>query len=105
MISNLWAVTNDPNLWKEPEKFIPERFIDEKGNFVPSNYVVSFGVGRRRCLKEQLARMEVFMFLVAIVQKLEIVPDPDNFPSINVGTPGLVYAPKPFKVVAKECSD
>ena len=105
MISNLWAVHNDPSLWKEPEKFIPEQFIDENGYFVPSNYVIPFGVGPRRCLGEQLARMEIFIFLVSMVQKFEFIPNPDKFPSIDLGSPGFIFAPKPFNVIAKQYLD
>ena len=102
--TNLWAVHNDPKLWKDPQKFRPERFIDEKGNFIPSNYVISFGVGPRQCLGEQLARMEVFIFLVGMIQKFEFLPDPSQYelPIIEQGSLGFVYLPLPYKLVAHE---
>ena len=66
VLPNLWAVHNDPDLWKEPEEFIPERHLDSNGNFVKSNYVIPFSLGPRHSLGEQLARMEVFIFLVSL---------------------------------------
>ncbi len=33
-----------------PEKFEPERFINEEGKFVPHPKVIPFGLGKRRCL-------------------------------------------------------
>ena len=102
VLSNIWAVHNDPTVWKDPDKFIPERFLDEEGKFFNSNNVIPFSIGPRHCLGEQLARMEVFIFLVGMVQKFEFLPDPDinELPSLD-GTLGLGYVPKPYKVVAK----
>uniref|UniRef100_H2YS91 Uncharacterized protein n=1 Tax=Ciona savignyi TaxID=51511 RepID=H2YS91_CIOSA len=74
---NLWAVHNNPDVWDEPNKFKPERHLDDKGNFVQSNHVIPFSVGPRHCLGEQLARMEIFIYLVSLVQKFEFLPDPD----------------------------
>jgi len=48
--------------------------------------------------------MEVFMFLVGMVQKFEFLPDPNagQLPTIEDGSPGFVFTPIPFKLVAKE---
>uniref|UniRef100_H2YS89 Uncharacterized protein n=1 Tax=Ciona savignyi TaxID=51511 RepID=H2YS89_CIOSA len=101
---NLWAVHNNPDVWDEPNKFKPERHLDDKGNFVQSNHVIPFSVGPRHCLGEQLARMEIFIYLVSLVQKFEFLPDPDatELPDIENGSYGPICAPKPFKMVARE---
>uniref|UniRef100_H2YB90 Cytochrome P450 2U1 n=1 Tax=Ciona savignyi TaxID=51511 RepID=H2YB90_CIOSA len=104
VFTNLWAVHNDPDVWDEPNKFKPERHLDDKGNFVHSNHVIPFSVGPRHCLGEQLARMEVFIFLVSLVQKFEFLPDPDakDLPDIENGSHGTVFVPLPYKLLAKE---
>lgn len=103
-MANIWAVHNDPKLWKNPEKFDPERFLDEQGNFIKSNHTIPFGVGPRHCLGEQVARMEVFIFLIGLVQRFEFLSDPssNDLPTINEGKSGLLFSPSPYLIVAKE---
>ncbi|CAK8671316.1 unnamed protein product [Clavelina lepadiformis] len=101
---NIWAVHNDSEYWKEPEKFQPERFINDKGEFVASSHVIPFSVGPRYCLGEQLARMEVFLFLVSMVQKFEFSPDLDDgkLPVIDDGVNSTAFIPHLYSLVAKE---
>ena len=100
----MWALHNDPNVWEEPDQFRPERFLDTDEKFVLSNQVIPFSLGSRRCMGEQLAKMEVFIFLVSMVQKFEILPDPEaeKLPEINEGINGTAFAPYPYRIVAKE---
>ena len=66
---------NDPETFPEPSKFDPERFLtsDENGlKFTPHPSVIPFGLGKRRCMGEGLARMELFKFLTGIVSRFEI---------------------------------
>ncbi|XP_019172767.1 PREDICTED: cytochrome P450 CYP736A12-like [Ipomoea nil] len=55
IIINVWAITHDPNVWTNPEKFIPERFegsnIDYRGRHFE---LIPFGSGRRICPGLQL---------------------------------------------------
>ncbi|CAN9506807.1 unnamed protein product [Ophioblennius macclurei] len=70
---NQWQVNQDPELWKDPSSFNPERFLSADGtevNKVDGEKVMSFGMGKRRCIGEGIARNEVFLFLASIIQKL-----------------------------------
>ena len=50
--SNYFAANTDEKVWKDSKKFIPERHIGQQDN------LLTFGIGRRRCLGESLVRVE-----------------------------------------------
>ncbi|XP_077174259.1 cytochrome P450 1A4-like [Paroedura picta] len=71
---NQWQVNHDAKLWKDPSSFRPERFLTADGagiNRLESEKVLSFGLGKRRCIGESIGRGEVFLFLTTLLQKLE----------------------------------
>uniref|UniRef100_A0A1A7X9X6 Cytochrome P450 1A n=3 Tax=Iconisemion striatum TaxID=60296 RepID=A0A1A7X9X6_9TELE len=70
---NQWKINQDPELWDNPSSFNPDRFLSADGtevNKVDGEKVLVFGLGRRRCIGEVIARNEVFLFLAIIIQKL-----------------------------------
>ncbi|XP_015676461.1 cytochrome P450 1A5-like [Protobothrops mucrosquamatus] len=76
---NLWQVNHDENLWKDPLAFVPERFLTASGkeiNMDEREKVQIFGLGKRRCIGEPIARRELFLFLATLLQDLQFsVPD------------------------------
>ena len=45
MLGSLISVNMDKKHWGDPETFRPERFINEKGEFIDDPWVLAFGAG------------------------------------------------------------
>ncbi|XP_059152551.1 cytochrome P450 2C15-like [Physella acuta] len=71
---NLDSVLKDEKIWGDPENFRPERFLDEQGNLIKREELIPFSIGRRICLGESLAKMELFLFLSSMFQRFEFLP-------------------------------
>lgn len=93
------CVHMDPNLWDEPNKFNPSRFIDaDTGKIRRPEFFMPFGVGRRMCLGDVLARMEMFMFFACMMHQFDVqMAAGDAAPSLE-GTVGATIAPQAFRV-------
>ena len=55
-------------------------WIDVSSRFVKNEKMVPFGIGKRICMGELLARNELFLFTVNLLQKIRFLP-PDNMPA------------------------
>nr|XP_046265584.1 cytochrome P450 1A1 [Scatophagus argus] len=76
---NQWQINHDPELWKDPSSFNPDRFLSADGaeiNKLEGEKMMVFGMGKRRCIGEVIARNEVFLFLAILVQKLHFLAIP-----------------------------
>ncbi|XP_039250594.2 cytochrome P450 2U1-like isoform X2 [Styela clava] len=99
ILANFWGSQRDPKIVTDPNKFLPERFIDSNGRFVNNDHLLPFGIGSRQCIGEQIARMQLFMFLTNIVQKFQIRACKNKrLPSFNQGVLGIGYSPHDFAV-------
>uniref|UniRef100_A0A0K8UW89 Cytochrome P450 18a1 n=2 Tax=Bactrocera latifrons TaxID=174628 RepID=A0A0K8UW89_BACLA len=92
------SVHMDPNLWEKPEEFNPRRFLDSEGKVRKPEYFIPFGVGRRMCLGDVLARMELFLFFASFMHSFDItLPEGQPLPSLK-GNVGATITPETFKV-------
>ncbi|GMT02576.1 hypothetical protein PENTCL1PPCAC_24750, partial [Pristionchus entomophagus] len=64
----------DPNEFERPDYFCPERHIHIDGQFIKDPRITPFSVGRRSCLGETLARMEIFVMFATFVQHCHFTP-------------------------------
>ncbi|CAI9111758.1 OLC1v1012070C1 [Oldenlandia corymbosa var. corymbosa] len=78
---NMWAITHDENVWSEPEKFMPERFIEQDVHIMGSDLrLAPFGSGRRVCPGKALGLATVQLWLAQLLQNFKWIPcdDGDN---------------------------
>lgn len=98
LMLSLYDLHNNDS-WEEPNVFSPERFLSENGELTRSDSFIPFGLGKRRCIGENLARSELFLFTTYILQKFKIVlPDDEPRPSMEA-VPGISLSAKPFKIM------
>ncbi|KAK6169265.1 hypothetical protein SNE40_020346 [Patella caerulea] len=100
VFANLDSVLADERVWGDAGVFRPERFLDENGQLVKREEFIPFSIGRRACLGESLAKMELFLFMTTLIQRFEFKPvDPDNLPTLK-GVIGITHSPVPYEVIA-----
>eukprot|EP00475_Leptophrys_vorax_P030226 TRINITY_DN4512_c0_g1_i5.p1 TRINITY_DN4512_c0_g1~~TRINITY_DN4512_c0_g1_i5.p1 ORF type:complete len:112 (+),score=29.00 TRINITY_DN4512_c0_g1_i5:103-438(+) len=106
---NIERLSNDPKLWKDPQVFRPERFLEEEKGLdlkasetrptVEEFKFIPFGVGRRPCAGYPLAKFSVFVVSMHLFHALKFTL-PENSRVDLSGKVGMAWAPIPFKVLA-----
>ncbi|NXE53569.1 CP2DH protein, partial [Casuarius casuarius] len=96
VITNLTSVLKDEAVWEKPNQFYPEHFLDVNGQFVKREAFMPFSAGRRVCLGEQLARMELFIFFTTVLQKFTFVLPEDQPRPREDGYFALSRSPYPY---------
>ncbi|XP_058495689.1 cytochrome P450 2U1 [Solea solea] len=98
ILPNLWSVHRDPSVWDDPDSFNPARFLDDDGKLFRRECFIPFGIGRRVCMGEQLAKMELFLMVTCLLQAFKFrLPEGKPPPPLH-GRFGLTLAPCPFTV-------
>ena len=100
LLYNIKKFMLDPNVFKEANTFNPDRFLDSNGAIVKYDQFIPFGIGKRLCMGESLAKQQIFIFFTMLLQRINIgvpkhraeLPDKDDY------TMGITTIPKPFYV-------
>lgn len=65
----LHSVLKEKKHWSTPLSFNPQHFLDQNGNFKKNPAFLPFSAGKRSCAGESLVRMELFLFVVSLLQR------------------------------------
>ncbi|XP_072484540.1 cytochrome P450 2C23-like [Notamacropus eugenii] len=95
----LTSVLFDKKEFPNPHQFDPGHFLNKDGSFRKSKYFMAFSIGKRACLGEGLAKMELFLFLVTILQNftLKSTIDPKEI-DIKPCSTGILTVPPKFQL-------
>ncbi|XP_032398641.1 cytochrome P450 2K1 isoform X1 [Etheostoma spectabile] len=98
----LTSVLHDESEWERPHSFHPAHFLDKDGKFVKRDAFMPFSAGRRICLGESLARMELFIFFTTLLQHFRFTPPPGVSEDELDLTPHVAFtlSPSPHKLCA-----
>jgi cytochrome P450 len=73
-----WASHHLPDVFPEPERFIPERFTAERRAALPKGAYVPFGGGSRTCIGMRFGQLEVRTIATLMLSRLSLSL-PDDF--------------------------
>jgi cytochrome P450 len=88
-----WVLHRDPRFYEAPGAFRPGRWSEEFRDSLPRFAYFPFGGGPRRCIGENLAKLEARLVLATIAQEWEFEPVTDELsfsPSITLRPDGAV---------------
>ena len=85
----------DPEVWPEPDRFDPDRFLPEHNRARPAHAYKPFGTGERACIGRQFALHEAVIVLATLLHRYDLTPEPDYELTI---TERLTLMPVGFRV-------
>ncbi|KAJ6534454.1 cytochrome P450 [Mycena vulgaris] len=75
VIGNSWSIGRDPEVFPDPERFDPQRFITPDGKLRDDHKLFTFGFGRRVCPGQHLAMGSVFVNIALLHWAFKIRED------------------------------
>lgn len=67
-----WASHHLPDVWEQPERFIPERFAAERRASIPKGAYIPFGGGSRTCIGMRFGQLEVRTIATLILSRFTL---------------------------------
>ncbi|XP_026014732.1 cytochrome P450 2J2-like isoform X2 [Astatotilapia calliptera] len=99
ILATLDSVLHDESMWETPHSFNPEHFLDQDGKFRKREAFLPFSAGKRVCIGEQLARMELFLFFASLFQRFSFSAPAGEQPSLQFQLGGT-RCPQPYRLCA-----
>ncbi|MFD7614634.1 cytochrome P450 [Streptomyces sp. NPDC059828] len=80
VLFSLYALHRNPDLYPEPDRFDPDRWLPERVATRPREHVVPFGAGNRKCIGDKYAWMEAAITLATLLPRWQLRPVPGSKP-------------------------
>ncbi|PIO69816.1 hypothetical protein TELCIR_08352 [Teladorsagia circumcincta] len=82
-----WTVLFDPGRYEEGGKELEQR-------------IIPFGIGKRSCIGETLAKAEIYLILANMISRYNIREDPEVPIDLKTTTPiGMMHRPRNFNII------
>ncbi|KAF1750008.1 hypothetical protein GCK72_016553 [Caenorhabditis remanei] len=78
VFAQLWSILKRDSIFEETDKFNPDRYLLQDGETMNKGVLertIPFSIGKRSCVGEGLARLELFLIFSAMMQQYEFVPN------------------------------
>lgn len=98
VIPQISVLAIDEKVFPEPEMFRPERFLEPDGKTLSKiDQFAPFSMGKRQCLGEGLARAELFLIFVYLMQRFKFSIPPGAQEPSEIPELGFTSAPYPHE--------
>ncbi|KAJ7071651.1 cytochrome P450 [Mycena amicta] len=105
VIANIKGMTLDENIYTEPQKFLPERYLPIPHGHGEPHFPAKFGFGRRICTGQHLAENSVWIAMATILASCEIdyAVDANGQRIVPLGgmSDGVASHPNPYQCVIR----
>lgn len=89
----VYGIHHDPEIYEEPEKFIPERFEPDQVKLRPSCTFLPFGDGPRNCIGLRFGMLQARIGLVMLLKHFEFSPSSRTTIPLELSKKHLVLTP------------
>ncbi|XP_053373938.1 cytochrome P450 4A2-like [Mercenaria mercenaria] len=80
---NIYAIHHNPQVWKNPEDFDPERFVVEHRDETEIYGFIPFSAGSRNCIGQVFAMNEIKITLAKLMKRFEVLPVKNHTPILQ----------------------
>uniref|UniRef100_A0A2L2YIP3 Cytochrome P450 3A24 n=1 Tax=Parasteatoda tepidariorum TaxID=114398 RepID=A0A2L2YIP3_PARTP len=89
----IWDIQHDPDLWRDPWKFDPERFSPENKGSINSMAFFPFGIGPRNCVGARFAQLEAKLAIFKLLKKFKFEMCEKTDHPISIICPTVIINP------------
>ncbi|XP_029712602.2 probable cytochrome P450 304a1 [Aedes albopictus] len=100
IINSLDSIHHQPELFRDPDSFMPERFLNQDGKLaLDQDKPLPFGAGKRVCAGEQFARNSLFLAVTSLVQNFTFqLPGGRTGPDLDARITGVIRTTPDFRL-------